>query len=97
MNVVFSRLALRRSREVQSYIAFDNISAAARVVHRIRQSTEMLADFPELGTRWDETTRALPVSGLPYRIHYRINASGQRIEIITIAHTSQLPPRFLAE
>jgi hypothetical protein len=32
------------------------------------------------------------VSGLPYRIHYRLNED--RVEIITVAHTSQLPPKI---
>ena len=35
---------------------------------------EMLTDFPRLGARWAEgPTRSLLVSGLPYRIHYRLS------------------------
>jgi plasmid stabilization system protein ParE len=52
----------------------------------------MLADHPQLGVEWDAPTRALAVSGLPYRIHYRIDESADVVEIITVAHTSRKPP-----
>lgn len=94
MKVVFSPRALLRLREIQSYIAYDNVTAAARVVNRIRQCVEMLADHPELGTPWGAHGRALIVSGLPYRIHYRIDEAANVVEIVTVAHTSQTPPRF---
>ena len=94
MKVVFSPRALLRLREIQAYIAYDNVTAAAKVVNRIRQSTEMLADYPMLGRDWDGRTRALVVSGLPYRIHYRIDESAEIVEVITVAHTCQKPPRF---
>lgn len=94
MKVVFSPRALLRLREIQAYIAYDNVTAAATVMNRIRQSTEVLADHPMLGREWDERTRALVVSGLPYRIHYRIDESTEIVEVITVVHTSQKPPRF---
>ena len=94
MKVVFSPRALLRLREIQAYIAYDNVTAAVMVVNRIRQSTEMLADHPKLGKEWDSQTRALVVSGLPYRIHYRIDETAETVEVITVAHTSRRPPRF---
>ena len=54
----------------------------------------MLADHPMLGRDWDGRTRALTVSGLPYRIHYRIDESTETVEVVTVAHTSQKPPTF---
>jgi addiction module RelE/StbE family toxin len=93
MKVVFSPRALLRLREIQAWIAYDNVTAAAKVVNRIRQSAEMLADHPMLGREWDGT-RALVVSGLPYRIHYRIDQGAGIVEVITVVHTSQKPPRF---
>ena len=39
-------------------------------------------------------TRALVVSGLPYRIHNRLNEAAGLVEIATVAHTSRRPPRF---
>lgn len=94
MRVVFSDLSRRRLHEIQSYIAFDNIRAAVKVVDRIIFTAELLGDHPQLGVLWQGgPTRALTVSGLPYRVHYRIDEAGDRVEIITVAHTSQLPPK----
>jgi plasmid stabilization system protein ParE len=93
MKVVFSDLSRNRLHEIQGYIAFHNIRAAEKVVDRIIYAAEMLADYPQLGPVWPPgPTRALAVSGLPYRIHYRL--AGEVVEIITVAHTSQLPPEF---
>lgn len=93
MKVVFSDLSRARLHEIQAYIAFDSARAATRVADRIIYAAEMLADFPELGARWmNGPTRALSVSGLPYRLHYRITKDV--VEIITISHTSQRPRRF---
>ena len=58
---------------------------------RIIYAAEVLGDYPEIGPIWPPgPTRAFVVSGLPYRIHYRL--AEDRVEVITIAHTSQLPP-----
>ena len=94
MRLVISPRAARRLREIQAHIALEaNLQIALRVVLRIRQSAEMLTDFPMLAPVWDDgPTRALVVSGLPYRIHYRIK--GDVVDIITIAHTSQRPPKL---
>lgn len=94
MKLILSPRAARRLREIQGHIALDaSLHVALRVILRIRQSVEMLADFPQIGAPWqDGPTRALVVSGLPYRIHYRIK--GDAVEVLTVAHTSQRPPRF---
>jgi plasmid stabilization system protein ParE len=95
MKVVFSDRSRARLHEIQSYIAFYDIRAAAKVVDRIIYATEMLSDHPRLGPTWSGgRTRALVVSGLPYRIHYRIDETAGAVEILTVAHTSQKPPRF---
>ena len=93
MKVVFSDLSRLRLHEIQAYIAFHDAKAAIRVADRILYAAEMLADFPELGSSWQGgQTRALVVSGLPYRLHYRI--LGDTVQIITIAHASQRPPQL---
>ena len=94
MRLILSPRAARRLREIQAYLAQEaNPHIALQIVVRIRQSAEMLTDFPRLGARWAEgPTRSLLVSGLPYRIHYRL--SDDAVEIITIVHTSQRPPEF---
>jgi plasmid stabilization system protein ParE len=95
MTVVFSRRSVVRLREIQAWIAYDNVTAAVQVISRIRQCAELLADHPRLGTVWrDGPTRALVVSGLPYRIHYRLDEAAGLVQIITVAHTSRRPPSF---
>ena len=92
MKVVFSDLSRRRLHEIQAYIAFDNIRAAVKVIDRIIYTAELLGDHPELGTLWQGgPTRALAVSGLRCQIHDQVDARGG-VSIITVAHTSQLPP-----
>ena len=95
MKLIISPLAAHRLREIQAHIALDgNLNAALRVVLRIRQTAEILTDFPELGPRWrGGQTRVLVVSGLPYRLHYRVE--GGVVENLTVSHTSQKPRRFL--
>jgi plasmid stabilization system protein ParE len=93
MKVVFSDRSRTRLHEIQGYIAFHNIRAAEKVVDRIIYAAEMLGDHPHLGSVWQGgPTRALTVPGLPYRVHYRVNEKADRVEVITVAHTSQLPP-----
>ena len=94
MTLIISPRAARRLREIQGHIALEaSLHIALRVILRIRQSVEMLTDFSEIGARWqDGPTRVLVVSGLPYRVHYQIK--GDVVEVLTIAHTSQRPPRF---
>jgi plasmid stabilization system protein ParE len=95
MRVVFSPRSVVRLREIQAWIAYDNVTAAAQVISRIRQCAELLADHPRLGTVWrGGPTRALVVSGLPYRIHYRLDEAAGQVQIITVAHTSRRPPSF---
>jgi addiction module RelE/StbE family toxin len=93
VKLVFSPLSLRQLHEIQAYIAYDSPNAAARVVTRIRQSIEILADFPKLGRVWEDgPTRVLTVSGLPYRIHYRVLEEAEVVEILLVMHTSRKPP-----
>jgi plasmid stabilization system protein ParE len=92
--VVYSELCRTRLHDIQGHIAFHNIRAATRVVDRIIYAAEMLGDHPLLGTLWKGgPTRALTIPGLRYRIHYQVRDN--RVEIITVAHTSQLPPKEL--
>jgi plasmid stabilization system protein ParE len=95
MRVVFSPRSVARLREIQAWVAYDNVTAAVQVVSRIRQCAELLGEHPKLGPAWmGGPTRALVVSGLPYRLHYRVNEAAGAVEIITVTHPSQRPPRM---
>ena len=95
MRIVLSDRARRDLREIQSWIAYDNPTAAVNVAARILQVIELLGDFPRLGTEWEGgPTRALLVSRLPYRIHYGLDDAAETVNVITITHTRRLPPRL---
>ena len=87
MRIVLSARAQQRLRAIRAHIAKDDPGAAERVWWRIGQVIELLGDFPEMGPLWDERSRAVVVSGLPYRIHYRIEA--ETVRIVTVMHTAQ--------
>ena len=94
MTVILAPRAERRLRDIQAYLAAEaGVATALKVMMRIRQTVEIHADHPMIGPSWrDGPTRALTVSGLPYRVHDRIR--GDDVEIITIAHTRQRPEAF---
>ena len=79
--------AERWLKDIHDYIGLDNPSAAQEVVSGVYQKTQLLAQFPELGQRYD---------GLPdhhvrtllyghYRIAYRIK-SDSNIDILGVFH-----------
>lgn len=95
MKVVFTDRSRQRLHEIQSYIAFHNIRAAVKVVDRIVFAAEFLGDHPLLGVVWHGgPTRAFAVPGLRYRIHYSTDEAADRVVLLTVVHTGQLPPEF---
>ncbi|MFO1104775.1 MAG: type II toxin-antitoxin system RelE/ParE family toxin [Amaricoccus sp.] len=68
--------------EIQAFIAHDGPNAAANVVTRLRQSVEILADFPRLAPIYEDgPEHVLAVSGLPYRIFYWVIEATDTVEI----------------
>lgn len=94
MRIVFSPLARERLREIQAYIARENVAAAARVASTIRASIEMLSDYPEIGKIYEGAVRRLNVSRYPYAIFYRVDHARGEVVILTIRHGFQMPPSF---
>jgi len=71
---------------IRDYIAEDDPAAAERVLARLQQTILLLGDFPKIGPRWKKTDeQVFSVSGLPYRIHYRVDPDN--LLILTIVHT----------
>ena len=93
MRLIISPRARGRLRSIEAYIARHDPKAARRTTQSIRQVAEMLAEFPRLGPRWNDTqTRAITVTSLPYRIHYTVDEARGEVRVITIAHVRQRPP-----
>lgn len=85
MIVRFTPRALRHIDKIAAHIATENPFAAQRVVTRIREVAQMLADTPFLGTRSIRPgTRKLLVRGLPYIVVYRVRSNS--VEILSVFH-----------
>ncbi len=93
--IEFSSGALKDLKDIFDWIAKDSPAAAFRIIARLRQNIEILADFPQLGTVGRiENTFELSVSGLPYVVVYRLGFGGKpdNILIEAILHTSRKYP-----
>lgn len=90
MRVELSARADAQLDGIAAFLTASNPEAARSVLDRIRQVIDLLADFPSLGPVWRGGTRAVLVTGLPYRVHYRVEAD--RVVVVTIAHVRQRPP-----
>jgi toxin ParE1/3/4 len=92
MITVWARKAYEDLDGIANYLSVLSPRAAEQTISHIQQAVNMLADFPGLGTKIDETgLRRLVVSGTPYVIFYR--AFLDRVNIRAIFHASQR--RFL--
>ena len=81
---------------IYDYITADNPQAAAEVVRGIRAQVELLRTVPRMGPRY--RCRLIgdirqTISG-KYRIFYEVFESEQRVEILTIWHSSRQEPEL---
>ena len=77
-------------RQIHDYIAQYNYDNALRLVGRIEERFELLADYPYLGVARPEfgaTQRSFVVPGTDYVIIYRPIEDG--VEILHVRHGSQ--------
>lgn len=73
MKTKWVRLALNDLNEVGEFIGQDNPEAANRVLKRIWDATNMLADHPYAGRAGRVPgTRELVIVGIPFIIPYRV-------------------------
>lgn len=64
------------------------------MVDRIVGTAELFAKFPFLGRNYDDRNRVFAVPRTRYRIFDRIHEDLKLAEVLTIAHSSQIPPSF---
>lgn len=94
MKIVFAPLARDNLRDIQTYIAADNISAAARVASEIRRTIETLETYPLIGQAYQDEVRRLIVTRYPYVVFYEIDRATELVNILTVQHAHQMPPDF---
>jgi toxin ParE1/3/4 len=85
MTVIWSRRAARELYAVYEYIATDNETAATRVVDRIRQAINLLANQPELGRASRLVGRREFISS--YVVTYRVKRD--LVLILELEHGAQ--------
>ena len=91
MRVVWTAPALRELEAIGDYIARESPSAAARIVIRILDRVDTLADLPETGRPGRVAgTRELVVTDTPFIVPYRLH--GDRIEVLSVFHGARRWP-----
>jgi toxin ParE1/3/4 len=89
LEVVWSRQARERLREIRTYIERDKPQAAERLAIRIVALAEALREHPYLGRTGSQAdVRELVVAGTPYVIFYKIHHA--KIKIMTVWHGARL-------
>jgi addiction module RelE/StbE family toxin len=94
MRLRFTPRAVRHLHAIADYISKDSPVAARHIGDRLREATELLPRFPELGHQGIlEGTRELVVPGLFYIIVHRIESNDpDTLTILGIYHGAQLRP-----
>jgi toxin ParE1/3/4 len=94
VRVEWHPLAVSDLAELVTYIAADNPSAAYRVHDDLRNQTDRLVQFPEMGRPGRiPGTRELVVADTPYIAVYRIK--GELMTILRVLHGARRWPRKL--
>ena len=93
LRLTITRLARRDLNELVVHIGEDNPKAAVDVASRIFDRIELLREQPQIGRRGRRPdTRELIVDGTRYIVAYRLDATGSRVQILRIVHTSRRWP-----
>lgn len=99
MEVIWTKQALRRVREIVDYIARDNYSAAEKWTADLFQKTDRLVNHPRSGRRvpeYNEPELREIITG-NYRVVYRIREKKEAVYIQTVWHGRQNPPKTSEE
>ena len=92
MKVKWVRLALNDLNEAAEFIARDNPKAASRVVKRIWDAVQVLADQPHAGRAGRvHGTREMVVTGTPDIIPYRVVED--TVQILRVLHGKRKWPK----
>ncbi len=87
--VVFAPQAHARLEEIVRFIAQDDPAAALRFGNYLVDCTELLAEFPELGTPYRKRRHVRRLLCKPYLIYYRLRPQERVIEIMDFWHSAR--------
>jgi addiction module RelE/StbE family toxin len=90
MKVVFDARAAEDLTQIHSWIAADNLSAAAGVAEAILAGVERLAAYPLIGRVGKvEGTREWVVPRLPYIVVYQVDQVRDVLRVVAVFHGAQ--------
>ena len=94
MHIKWLDFALSDLDSIEKYIAQKNPGAAVRVVLRVIDAVELLAEQPSMGrTGRVEGTKELVLTDIPYTVAYRIK--NKMVEVLRVLHQArQWPSEF---
>jgi toxin ParE1/3/4 len=96
MKIKWVRLALGDLDEAGEFIARDNPEASSRVLKRIWDAVQMLADHPHAGRAGRVPgTRELVIAGTPFIIPYRV--AENTIQILRVLHGKRKWPLLFSK
>jgi plasmid stabilization system protein ParE len=85
LKLVWTIAARHDLEQAVDYVMHGNPEAAMRLLLRIQKSTDLLADFPALGTATTAgVSRVWTVPRTPYRVLYRIDED--HVLILRVVH-----------
>jgi toxin ParE1/3/4 len=102
LKIIRAGEALRDVADIHLFIAMNNPAAADRFLTALQSSFRMLAQWPEVGPRYQSNRAELarmrfwPVRRFPnYLIFYRVTAAPRRLHIVRILHGARDVPQVL--
>jgi len=90
--VIFAPKAITRLEEIVRYIAEDDPGTAQRFGIDLMKRTEVLSDFPELGTPYRKRRNVRRLWCKPYFIYYRLVPAKGVVEIMDYWHSARRDP-----
>jgi toxin ParE1/3/4 len=91
VRVFWTSPALRDLEAIGDFIARDNPFAAAKIVTRIADTADLLAQYPEIGRRGRiKGTREFVVRDSPFIVAYRVK--DDRVEVLAVFHGARVWP-----
>lgn len=91
MRIVWTAPALREIEAIGDYIALESPRASARIVTRVFDRVDTLADHPEIGRPGRiPGTRELVITNTPFIVPYRVR--GDLIEVLSVFHGARRWP-----
>jgi toxin ParE1/3/4 len=102
LKIIRSEEAFRDIADIHLFIAVENPNAAERFLAALRLSFRTLAQWPEIGPRYQSNRAELsgmrfwPVRRFPnYLIFYRVVGMPRRLHIIRVLHGARDIPQVL--